>query len=282
MLSYRHGFHAGNHGDVLKHITQMLILEKLAVKPKPFVYFDIHSAGGCYDLTSEQATKTNEAETGIGRLRNAQINQPVIRQYLQLMAPFLDNNQYPGSPMIAKTCMRDSDKLVFMELHNDEIHNLRRQCRGDNVSIHHRDGFEGLIALTPPNPARGMVLIDPPYEVADEYDTLVKTLESVLKRWQTGIYAIWYPLLSSRAGAKQGKSEAMLSKLQSLPVKNLLKVELKVVNADADAGMYGSGMAIINAPWQLDSQLSEVLPELTKALSDSDGAGFDVEWLVEE
>lgn len=282
MLSYRHSFHAGNHGDVLKHITQLLILEKLSLKSKPFVYFDTHSAGGCYDLASEQATKTNEALSGIGRLREAQTDQPTIRRYMQVLSPFLEHNQYPGSPMIAKTCLRDSDKLVLLELHNDEIHNLRRHCRGDNVSIHHRDGYEGLVALTPPNPARGMVLIDPPYEVADEYDTLVQTLETVIKRWQTGIYAIWYPLLSSRAGAKHGKSEAMLEKLCGMPVKNLLKVEMRVTSADADAGMFGSGMAIINAPWQLDSQLAELMPELTSLLSDDDGAGYDVEWLIEE
>ena len=282
MLSYRHGFHAGNHGDVLKHICQILVLNKLCEKNKPFVYIDTHSAAGRYDLTSEESQKTSEFKTGVNKVATYQGHSDVIISYKTLISDYLERDQYPGSPEIARAISRENDKLMFMELHNQELVNLKRNMRGNNISIHHRDGFEGLVALTPPQPARGMVLIDPPYEMADEYVTLSKCLKKTLARWQTGIYLIWYPLLSARAGAKSGASERMVKGFSSLPVKNLLNITLSVEGKDEDTGMYGSGMAIINAPRQFDNIMSDTLPELTKLLGVSDKSEYSIEWLVEE
>lgn len=281
MLSYRHSFHAGNHGDVLKHICQMLVLEKLAEKPKPFVYIDTHSAAGLYDLQSEEAQKTSEYKSGFNLINGYKGNNETINAYIKLASEYSANNQYPGSPEIARRLCREQDSIVLTELHNSEIQNLKRNIVSSNVEIHHRDGFEGLKGLTPPKPARGLVLIDPPYEMADEYVTLSKTLTNVLNKWQTGIFMIWYPLLSPRAGKKYGQSEKMLQRLATLPVKNLVNVTLNVEDPEKDTGMYGSGIALINAPWQFDTKIGRALPDLTALLGVSDKAGFSVEWLVE-
>ena len=291
MLSYRHSFHAGNHGDVLKHICQLLLLNKLKSKDKGFVYMDTHSGAGIYKLDSEQANKTNEYQQGIARLVAHQGHDPAILAYQALCADYLAQDRYPGSPEIARKLMRDQDKLALMELHNDEIHNLKRNMltgnqRDSNIGVHHRDGYEGLIAMTPPNPARGMVLIDPSYEVASEYQQVVDTVVKAHKRWAGGIYAIWYPLLAKRedsqyGGTKAGLSENMLATLAKQDFKNLLQIEL-CVDAEQQGGMYGTGMAIINAPWQLDEQIAGCLEELTPLLARTEQAHYSLNWLIKD
>jgi 23S rRNA (adenine2030-N6)-methyltransferase len=291
LLSYRHSFHAGNHGDVLKHICQMLIIDKLKTKNKGFCYFDTHSGAGLYQLNSEEALKTNEFKQGIERLTGHSIQNEAINHYLSLVSAYQEFNQYPGSPEIAKNMLRPQDKMVLMEWHNQEIQNLKSNIGSKNIAIHHRDGYEGLLALTPPDMQRGMVLIDPSYEVADEYQKLVETVITVYKKWNSAIYAIWYPLISDRkasntnfesSDSKKGKSEAMLTSLTQLPFKNMLKIELRVTDGVEAGGMYGSGMLIINAPWQLDKQIEESLQELSPLMAQNDSASYSVDWLIEE
>ena len=297
MLSYRHSFHAGNHGDVLKHICQMLIINKLKSKSKGFVYIDTHSGAGLYDLAGEEANKTNEHSQGIGRLSDYQGNNQAILDYQALCANYLRHSQYPGSPEIASFMLREQDSAVLMELHNQEIINLKNNIRGANIAIHHRDGYEGLLAMTPPRLPRGMVLIDPSYEVADEYQQVIDTVCQTYKRWSTGIYAIWYPLLSSRvragkdntlyASTKSGLSELMLETLAQQNFKNLLTIEMRVANETQYAGMYGTGMAIINAPWQFDEQMQTCLEELTLLWTNNSenppqNAEFSVKWLIKD
>jgi 23S rRNA (adenine2030-N6)-methyltransferase len=182
-----------------------------------------------------------------------------------------------------------------MEWHNQEVLNLKRNIRGSHVAIHHRDGNEGLVAMTPPKPARGMVLIDPAYESPQDYQQVVTTVSKAYKKWPTGIYAIWYPLLLKRnrgprdviqpesfeaAPSKQGKSQDMLEQLKLQGFKSLLSVELNVQDETRDEGMYGSGMAIINAPWQLDEQLRACLQDLVPLLGQSPKAKGAVNWLI--
>ncbi len=259
MMSYRHSFHAGNHADVLKHLTQLCLLQRITQKPKPAVYIDTHAGAGRYQLDSAEALKTEEFQSGVGRLKDLQNAPKLVQDYCQLLAPFLEQQQYPGSPEIAMHVMRNDDAVVLMEFHNNEIEVLKNHFRHRNARIHHRDGFEGLVALCPPKPARGLVLIDPPYEVFGEYQQVLKAVTESVKRWAVGTYAVWYPLLSSRAGKKAGQSELLRDSLASLEVKNALSVELEVEANTADAGMYGSGMLILNAPWQTDELLSESL-----------------------
>lgn len=291
MLSYRHSFHAGNHGDVLKHICQMLIIDKLKSKDKGFCYFDTHSGGGVYQLDSQESLKTNEFEQGIERLTGHSFQNAAINDYLSLVNAYKVFNQYPGSPEIAKSMLRPQDKLILMEWHNQEIQNLKSNIGGKNIAIHHRDGYEGLLALTPPDMQRGMVLIDPSYEVAGEYQQVVDTVIAAHKKWSSAIYVIWYPLLSDRKVAnttfdsshsKKGKSEVMLASLTEQAFKNMLKIELCVTNASDAGGMYGSGMLIINAPWKLDEKIKQCLQELSPLMAQSENASYSVDWLINE
>ena len=243
------------------------------------MYIDTHSGAGLYDLTGMQAEKTGEYKTGISRLQRAVPQNVSLKEFIKFTADDFGHNKYPGSPEIARRLCRENDDIYLMELHNSEIENLKRPFRGRNVHVHHRDGFEGLIAITPPKPARGLVLIDPPYEQQVEYQQVHKAMTAAVRKWATGIYAIWYPLLGERAGQKSGQSEKMIEKLSELPVKNVLNVKMTVEEVTEDSGMYGSGMLILNAPYQLDVQLNEALPELASLLSQQQNEDYTVEWL---
>jgi 23S rRNA (adenine2030-N6)-methyltransferase len=291
LFSYRHSFHAGNHADVVKHLGQMLLIDKLKEKDKGFVYIDTHSGAGLYDLASENAQKTKEFQQGIERLMQYQGTNVDIQAYVNLIAQYHRHGNYPGSPEIAHALCREQDKLVLMEWHNQEIDNLRHNLRGNNVAIHHRDGFEGLLAMTPPSLPRGLVLMDPSYEVASEYQQVAESVSKALKRWSTGIFAIWYPLIANRnviddtvqyAQSKMGKSEGLLAHLKNQSFKNLLQIELCVTSKEQGAGMYGSGLAVINAPWQFDERMRSALQELTPLLAQSAGANSHVSWLITE
>jgi 23S rRNA (adenine2030-N6)-methyltransferase len=291
VFSYRHSFHAGNHADVLKHIVLMGLIKKLAEKPKGFVCFDTHSGAGLYDLSSENAQKTNEFRQGIERVIGHQSTHPLVQDYQHLVQSYHRHDSYPGSPLIAKELLREQDQLVLMEWHNTEITNLKANVRGKNVAIHHRDGYEGLVAMTPPSLVRGMVLIDPSYEVAQEYQQVFDTVCKVQRKWSAGVIAIWYPLIAERtntdspnssAQSKQGKSEGLLAQLAAQPFKNMLNIELCVTQNADGAGMYGSGLAIINAPWQFDTQIKDVLAELQPVLSQSATGSARVEWLIQD
>lgn len=284
MLSYRHSFHAGNHADVIKHLVLTTTLKSLTKKDKPAIYIDSHSGAGIYDLTSEEALKTGESSSGIEKLTEHSVQHETLKDYELLLAAYKQHNLYPGSPLIAANTLRQQDRLVLMEFHNNEVNNLKQNVRtqfpSKDISVHHRDGFEGLLALLPPQPSRGVVLIDPPYEKVEEYQFVSQTMKKALKKWANGIFIIWYPLLSARAQNKAGKSEAMVQEIAQYPVKNALNLTLKVMPNTADAGMYGSGLLILNAPWQLDEQLASAGDELRQLLAAEEGE-FSMEWLAE-
>ncbi|MDP5131290.1 MAG: 23S rRNA (adenine(2030)-N(6))-methyltransferase RlmJ [Paraglaciecola sp.] len=291
MFSYRHSFHAGNHADVIKHLGLMLLIAKLKEKDKGFVYMDTHSGAGLYDLHSDNAQKTGEFKLGIDKLMDYQGSNNDVANYVELISRYHRHNSYPGSPEIARTLMREQDKLVLMEWHNQEIDNLRHNISGSNIAIHHRDGFEGLLAMTPPPLPRGLVLIDPSYEVAEEYQQVAQTVAKAYKRWSTAIFAIWYPLIAHRqdsenghsyAQSKMGKSEGLLAALKQQNFKNLLQIELCVTTKEQGAGMYGSGLAVINAPWQFDERMRAALTELQPLLAQSSDTSSSVSWLIAE
>ena len=183
---------------------------------------------------------------------------------------------YPGSPELSRRLAREQDKLALMELHNNEVEDLRANMGYDpRVAVHHRDGFEGLIALLPPTPRRGLVLIDPPYELKEDYFAVVDTLKKAQKRWATGIYALWYPIL----GQEADKSRDMLKAIKRENFGNVLVAELEVAGQTADWGMNGSGMLIVSPPWMLDEQIEAFLKPLCAKLAQGAGAQYRVEWL---
>ncbi|MBC5852833.1 23S rRNA (adenine(2030)-N(6))-methyltransferase RlmJ [Vibrio metschnikovii] len=279
MLSYRHSFHAGNHADVLKHIVQSLILNALQQKETPFVYHDTHSGVGRYDLTHEWSEKTGEYKQGIGRLWQ-QADTPVeIDSYLGAVKALNQGDElryYPGSPRIAHAHLRAQDRMVLSELHPSDYPLLEQEFSRDRqVAIYKQDGFARLKASLPPKERRGLVLIDPPYELAKEYRDVVQAIAQSHKRWSTGIYAIWYPVVN------RCDIEDMLDGLANLGIRKILQIELGVAPDTNQRGMTASGMIVINPPWKLESEMQTILPFLKQAIAPATGH-FKVEWVVPE
>ncbi len=277
MLSYRHGFHAGNHADVLKHLVQTLTLEHLIQKDKPLRYIDTHSATGGYALDDKLAQKTCEWQEGIGLLWERGDLPEAMSGYMSIVTNFNGSKNrlkvYPGSPSIAAEVLRPYDKLALFELHPTDFRDLNRNFRKDHrVSASHSDGFTGLKALLPPIERRAFVLIDPPYEVKEDYSTVVKALKDALQRFATGVYAVWYPMLSSEY------SRTLPKKLENCGAAKWLHVTMQVKGPQA-GGMFGSGMFVINPTWLLEKQLRETLPMICKQLAQSPDATFQIKTL---
>ena len=282
-MNYRHAFHAGNFADVVKHATLLVLLELLAQKDKPFCYLDSHAGIGRYDLDSDEARRTQEHAGGIQRLLGAQELPPALARYRDLvlsMNPERAGNEplrhYPGSPWIARALLREQDRAVLMELHPEDAGTLKEVFRDDRrVAVHHTDGYNGLKAFLPPPERRGLVLIDPPYEAPDEFDRLLAALSEAHRRWSTGVYAVWYPLKDPRAVGRfqDGLAESGIRKI--------LRAELTLFREPPPGSLfYGSGMAIINPPWQTESQLAPVLEALRELLAPEGAVRLD--WLVPE
>jgi 23S rRNA (adenine2030-N6)-methyltransferase len=266
MLSYRHAFHAGNHADVLKHFIEMLLLDHLAQKDKPFWFIDTHAGAGCYEVNKGYATQNAEYESGIARLWDRNDLPAPLAEYVALVKRINPDGQmklYPGSPLVALELLRQQDRMRLFELHptDSEILQQNFSGHGTQVLIQEADGFGALKALLPPPPRRALILIDPPYEDKQDYQRVISALRDGLKRFANGIYAVWYPQLQ-RAEARQ-----LPQRLKKLPVKAWLHVELSVQTPNEDGfGMYGSGMFILNPPWLLHGVLQEVMPYLVDVL----------------
>ncbi|TQP38869.1 23S rRNA (adenine(2030)-N(6))-methyltransferase RlmJ [Vibrio cholerae] len=269
MLSYRHSFHAGNHADVLKHIVQSLILNSLQQKEKPFVYHDTHSGVGRYDLTHEWSEKTGEYKQGIARVWQQDNIPAELDSYLDAIRQLNQGETlryYPGSPRVARAHLREQDRMVLTELHPSDYPLLEQEFHRDRqVSIYKEDGFARLKASLPPQERRGLVLIDPPYELAKEYRDVVRAIAQSYKRWATGIYAIWYPVVN------RCDIDDMLEGLQGLEIRKILQIELGVAPDTNERGMTASGMIVINPPWTLESQMQTILPFLKQAIAPATG-----------
>lgn len=272
MLSYRHAFHAGNHADVLKHFVELELLRYLAQKDKPFWYIDTHAGAGCYALDSAYAAKNAEYESGIARLWETTDLPAPLAGYVALVRQLNPDGAlrlYPGSPLVAQSILREQDRMRLFELHPTDYELLQQNFfgQGTRVLLQKADGFTALKALLPPPPRRALVLIDPPYEEKQDYRRVVDALQEGLKRFATGTYAVWYPLL------QRSEAQQLAEKLKRLPVQNWLHVALSVQTLSADGfGMHGSGLFIINPPWTLHATLQAVMPRLVSLLG-QDGQG---------
>ena len=274
MLSYRHAFHAGNHADMLKHLVLYFVLDYYKRKDKAYTYVDTHSGAGLYDLQAAFAQKVGEYKQGWERLHQAPSLPQGLQAFVEHVQSTLENEQsYCGSPWLAASLLREQDKAKLFELHPSDFDLLRGNIanlhRGRQIQLFKDNGYQGLIGLMPPPSRRGVVLIDPPYETAQDYRAVIDTLKAAMERFATGTYMLWYPLLSRR------ESIELSGHLQKLAPDNYLQAELWVHAPRADGfGMHGSGMFVINPPFVLAEQLQAALPVLTDTLAQDDSAHF--------
>ena len=270
-MNYRHVFHAGNFADVFKHAVLTRILVHLCEKPQPFRVLDTHAGTGLYDLEGTQANRTGEWREGIGRL----MAQKPEGEAGSLLAPYLDAvgtlksggalKFYPGSPLLALSLMREQDRLVACELEPKAAAalagNLRRDKRAKAVES---DGWQALNAYLPPPERRGLVVVDPPFEDRDEFENLVHGLELGRRKWESGVYLLWYPI-------KGTGTAAFMRQLRKIPITKMLRTELHVKGASADS-FTGSGLIVVNPPWRLADELKVVLPTLQAVLAQGPGS----------
>ena len=273
MLSYQHAYHAGNHADILKHFVLTYTLQSLNKKDKPYTFFDTHAGSGLYDLLDNRSIKTGEAQKGIISLLEKENLPSELTPYLEIVKKYTSTNKYPGSPEIEYSLKRSQDVLILSELHPQEIQNLRHNFKGrENVQIHNRNGFEMLKALTPPATKRGAVLIDPSYEEAADYSDVAQTIIAVNKKWSNGIIMLWYPLLAHREveinSMINSIESAVYQNNQNTEIANITycvdskdshkEVELSELTDNNPPRLYGSGMLVINAPWNLEETAKKI------------------------
>lgn len=293
-MNYRHAFHAGNFADVHKHLVLLALLESLQRKPTPLFYMDTHAGRGRYDLHGEAATRGAEWLDGIARLITLQPLNEDLRRYLDAVldiarpplasqAPALQ--QYPGSPLLAARQLRPADRIVLVEKQIQEAQALQEAVRRQGLSVVCGDGYAALKTYLPPRENRGLVLIDPPYESEREFLDAQQALESGLRRWPNGMFALWYPI---KAGMQASRLRAGL---RTSGLRKLLRVDLNLRPADSPVGLNGSGLIIANPPWQFETRILPALQEAATALAPRDadvarGAGgadhVHVAWLVGE
>lgn len=280
MFGYRHIYHAGNFADVAKHAILSLLIRAMQRKDSPCCIIDTHGGIGRYDLLAAQAQKTSEFQQGIARVLASQSIPEALNDYLSIIRSLNHDDEprfYPGSPWIARQLLRPQDRLILSEL-NPADHAQLKQCFvGDRqVAVHLRDAYEGLRASLPPKEKRALILIDPAYELKDEYQRLSQGLQAATTRFPTGVYAVWYPIMS------RSLVNRFYHDLAATGIRRILRTEMLVREDSERTQMNGSGMIIINPPWQLDSQLQPLLAWLADTLALAPGSGASVDWLVTE
>ncbi|QOL27309.1 23S rRNA (adenine(2030)-N(6))-methyltransferase RlmJ [Thalassotalea sp. LPB0316] len=279
MLSYRHAYHAGNFADVLKHSVLAYVLNYMNRKDKGYSYIDSHSGAGMYTLKDEYAQKTGEYKDGIEKLYQLDELPEILADYTALIKA-INNEQsldlYPGSPGIAKQLMRRQDIAHLFELHSTDVALLESYCaRWRKARVHHRDGYQGLLDLLPTPTRRGVVLMDPPFELKEDYLKSVNTLIKSYRKFATGTYLLWYPVV------KRENVDAMEQAFCQSSVKNVLQLEY-CQKPDSDAyGMTGTGLFIINPPWQLLSQAKDLLTCMKEHLGTSESS-YRAKQLIDE
>ncbi|MGO1765894.1 23S rRNA (adenine(2030)-N(6))-methyltransferase RlmJ [Advenella sp. S44] len=271
MFSYRHAFHAGNHADVLKHAILLHILDYYNRKDSPYWVVDTHAGAGVYDLTDAWAEKTAEFRDGIERLWHQPQLPELLANYIEHVRQLNDYGAlsvYPGSPWIALQMMRPADRLRLFELHPTEIthldENIQMQSRdvARQVSVFEKDGFTGLLSQLPPAPRRGIILIDPSYEDKNDYRHTLNAVKEGLKKFATGCFAVWYPLV------RRKEVHDMQKQLEKLSDVGWVHVRLAVKKPPENGyGLYGSAMFVVNPPYTLAAALRQAGPVLESQLA---------------
>ncbi|RCS23146.1 23S rRNA (adenine(2030)-N(6))-methyltransferase RlmJ [Phyllobacterium salinisoli] len=283
-MNYRHAYHAGNFADVVKHIVLTRIIDYLKRKEQAFRVIDTHAGIGRYDLRGSEAGKTDEWRQGIARLLDKASASAIPQDAAGLLAPYLDIiraenadgglTTYPGSPLLARSLMRKQDRLSAIELHPDDARVLANLFAGDHqVRVTHLDGWLTLGAHLPPKEKRGLVLVDPPFEIAGEFDRMVDGLAKAHKRFPGGTYALWYPIKDRQ------EVQRFVSRLHETGIAKILRLELAIRPPSAEPRLDGCGMIVVNPPYTLEDEMKLLLPCLTNLLSEAKAGSFMVEWV---
>lgn len=263
MLSYRHHFHAGNHADVFKHLALTQLLTAMKRKEKPMFYLETHAGAGVYDLESPMARKIKEHEMGISKIYELDDVPEFVQPYFKILSQMNPNGAlrwYPGSPWIAKSLLDENDRLMLNELHKSDYAILHDMARFyPNIKTFHQEGLMQLNAMLPPKERRGLIFIDPSYEVKQDYIATAQAVAQGYAKFATGVYAIWYPLL------KSGVHYPLLDALKDANYEKTFNIEFKAT-VPKEVGMYGSGLFIINPPWQIEETLRETIRWLREYL----------------
>jgi 23S rRNA (adenine2030-N6)-methyltransferase len=290
MLSYLHGYHAGNHADVLKHLVLVHLLDHLRRKEKGWRYVDTHAGAGLYDLREARAQKKAEHLGGIARLMGRDDLPAAVARLVEVVGAFQTAQTartagaqpghpdlYPGSPRLALALAREADELHLHELHPGE-HEALAGSFGEEprAHVHRADGFRAALGLLPPPTRRGLVLVDPSYEVKDDYERVVRFLAGAHRRFATGTVALWYPVVD------RGRVDALLAALRASGVPDLLRAELRVRRDDDGFGMTGSGMIVLHPAFTLAEALQDALPFLAATLAAGPEPGWTLETLAPE
>jgi 23S rRNA (adenine2030-N6)-methyltransferase len=268
MLSYRHAFHAGNFADVLKHSVLCSILDYLVRKDAPVRYIDTHAGAGHYNLGSVEAKKNQEYRNGIGLIWEQGNLPPALQRYRDLTMQFNGEQtlkRYPGSPWFASKLLRQQDRLELCEMHSTDFPSLKNFFISDpRVHCHFEDGFSRSLALVPPIEKRGLLLIDPSYEIKQDYERVVEHLQVLHRRFATGVYALWYPEVEKQRVRKleKGFSESGIRRIDLY--------EISLTAHPSHRGMSGAGMIVINPPWTLRKEMTEAL-DYFAPLASTDG-----------
>lgn len=276
-MNYRHAYHAGNFADVFKHAALAILLQHLRKKAKGFCVIDSHAGVGRYDLAGPEASKTLEWQEGVAAAMAAP-EVPILAPWRDVIADLNPNGgcrHYPGSPLVARHFLRPQDRLIVAELHPQDRRALATLFEGDKqVLVRPADGYATLIKQIPPFERRGVALIDPPFERPDEWEVLIEVIAEAHAKWATGTYVVWYPVKDLTEVAR------FHDVLASLAIPKTLIAEFHVRPPAPDV-FFGSGLAVINPPWQWDEDLRALGAALAVALNRADAQTI-VEWLVPE
>lgn len=279
-MNYRHIYHAGNFADVLKHAVLALVVDYLKSKPKPFRVIDTHAGIGEYDLTSVEATKTEEWRAGIGRLLSIELPTEIremLSPYfstLEISNPQETIQRYPGSPLLVSRLLRSIDTLIVNELHPADFETLKSIfARNRQVKVLNLDGWAVMKATLPPKERRGVVLIDPPFEEPGELDRMLQAISEAMVRFETGIVLLWYPIKDRQVTAR------FIEQVQNLGLPKVLSTELYLRTPRDPDRLNGSGLVIVNPPFGLAAKLQKLTPFLARALGEGPSAAGSVQWL---
>ncbi len=271
-MNYRHAFHAGNAADCMKHALLVWMMQALVQKPAALFVLDTHAGLGLYDLSGGPAERTGEWHTGIARL----MHEPpaALAEYVGMVGRL---GLYPGSPALVRAMLRDHDRLACCELHPDDYAVLRRWGARDNlVSVHRRDGYEAVGALLPPRQGRGLVLIDPPYEAPGEFDRVLAALNTGAARWNTAVYAAWYPI------KHRSPVTTFIEGVGMAGLRDVVAAEIWWREPVDPTRLNGCGLLVRNAPYGFEAAATDVLQALLGRLSTEAGAGIDVRRITDE